>query len=193
MNTKRMSTETLTLGAVLTALVLILQLLGQFIRFGPFSISLVLLPIVIGAAKCGTLISTWLGFVFGVAVFISGDAALFLSIDVIGTIVTVILKGTLCGLAAGVVYNLFEKRNRLVAVLAASVVCPIVNTGVFLLGCLLFFMETISEWGAAAGFESTAQYMILGLVGGNFLFEIGTNLILNPIVVRLLNIKIVKE
>ena len=42
--------QRLTLGAILTALVVVLQLLGQFIHFGVFSISLVLIPIVVGAA-----------------------------------------------------------------------------------------------------------------------------------------------
>ena len=69
---KKPSTETMILGALLTALVIILQLMGSFIRFGPFSISLVLIPIVIGAATCGTKISTWLGLVFGIINFSAG-------------------------------------------------------------------------------------------------------------------------
>ena len=48
----KIRTEKVVLGAVLTALVVVLQMLGAFIRFGPFSISLVLVPIVIGAAMC---------------------------------------------------------------------------------------------------------------------------------------------
>ena len=46
---QKTSTETLVLGAILTALVVVLQMMGSFIRFGMFSISLVLVPIVIGA------------------------------------------------------------------------------------------------------------------------------------------------
>ena len=71
---------------------------------------------------------------------------------------------------------------------AAAVVCPVVNTGVFLLGCLAFFMPTISEWAAGMGFESVGKYMIFGLVGGNFLFELLFNIILSPIIVRLIHI-----
>lgn len=186
--TRKMSTETITLGAVLTALVLVLQILGAPIRLGVFSVTLVLLPIVVGAAKCGVVIGTWLGFVFSIAVLISGDAAAFLAVNPVGAVITVVAKGTLCGFAAGITYRFLERYNRFFAVLAAAIVCPVVNTGVFLIGCLLFFMDTISEWGAAAGFENTVQYMVLGLVGANFLFEIGTNLILNPIIVRILDI-----
>ncbi len=188
---KRMSTETLVLGAVLTALVFILQMMGSFIHLGPFSISLVLIPIVIGAATCGTKISTWLGLVFGVAVLASGDAAAFLAVDVPGTIIVVLLKGILCGFLAGLSYNLLKHYNRYLAVIVAAIICPLANTGVFLLGCLAFFMDTVAQWAQAANLGGgVAHYMIFGLVGANFLFELGTNIILSPVVVRLLNIRL---
>ena len=184
---RKMSTRALALGAILTALVVVLQCMGQFIRFGMFSISLVLIPIVIGAAMCGPKISTWLGFIFGVVVLFT-DAGAFLAVSVPGTIITVLVKGAACGLAAGLIYNLLEKKNRYLAVIAAAIVCPIVNTGIFLIGCVLFFYETVAGWGAALGFENAASYMFLGLAGGNFLFEMATNMILSPAVVRLLQI-----
>lgn len=186
MTTNKQSIQKLVLGAILTALVIILQFMGYFIRLGPFSISLVLIPIVIGAAMCGPAISAWLGFVFGVVVLISGDAALFLAINIPGTILTVLLKGTLCGLAAGLVYNLLDSVNKYVAVIAAAIVCPVVNTGVFLLGCSVFFMDAITMWAEGG---NVLAYMILGLVGGNFLVELGINIVLSPVIVRLLNIK----
>lgn len=188
MKSSKKSTETLVLAAILTALVVVLQYLGSFIRFGPFSISLVLIPIVIGAATCSPKISTWLGFVFGVVV-LAMDASAFLAISVHGTVITVLLKGICCGLAAGLAYKLLEKKNRYAATVLTAIVCPIVNTGIFFLGCRLFFFETISQWGIAEGYENAIQYMFLGLAGGNFLFEFATNILLSPIIVRLLNIR----
>lgn len=187
-NQKRMSTETMVLGAMLTALVVVLQLMGGFIRFGVFQISLVLIPIVIGAATCGVSVGAWLGLVFGIVVLANGDAAAFLAVDVLGTVVTVLLKGMLCGLCAALVFKALEKKNRYLAVIAAAIVCPLVNTGIFLLGCFLFFFDTIAAWGAAAGFENVGKYIVFGLVGGNFLFELGTNILLSPLVVRLLDL-----
>lgn len=186
---RKMSTEILVLGAMLTALVVVLQLMGGFIRFGLFQISLVLIPIVIGAATCGVKVGAWLGLVFGVVVLANGDAAPFLAVDIFGTIVTVLAKGLLCGLVAALVFKALEKKNRYLAVIVAAVICPVVNTGVFLLGCLLFFMDTIASWGTSMGYESVVRYMLLGLVGGNFLFELATNIVLSPIVVRLLDIR----
>ena len=186
---KRMSTETLVLAALMTALVVILQFMGAIVRLGPFQCSLVLMPIVIGAAMCGPKISAWLGFVFGMVVLLNGDAAAFLTVNAIGTVITVLTKGTLCGLCAGLVYNLLKEKNKYLAVFAAAIVCPIVNTGVFLIGCFLFFFKTVEAWGLAMGFENTIEYMFLGLVGGNFLFEMITNIVLCPAIVRVLNLR----
>ena len=185
-----MSVRSLTLGAMLMALVVVLQLVGSFIRFGPFSISLVLIPIVIGAATCGPYIGAWLGLVFGAVVLMSGDAAFFLQFNAPATILVVLLKGTLCGLLAGLAYRATEKLNRYAAVVVAAVVCPLVNTGVFLLGCVLFFMDAVAALAAGAGFTGSATtFLFVGLAGFNFLFEMAFNLVLSPVVVRLLHIR----
>ncbi|MBE6632877.1 MAG: ECF transporter S component [Ruminococcaceae bacterium] len=189
----KMSTQTLTLGAVLTAMVVILQFLALGIKavmpFLPFTVSLVLIPIVIGAAKCGPYMGAWLGFVFGVIVLLSGDAAAFLTIDPFGTVLTVLVKGTLCGLASGLVYRLLSEKNKTAGVYVAAAVCPIVNTGLFFVGCLLFFMDTVSAWAASFGYENVALYMFVGLAGFNFVFELIVNLVLSPMILRALNLK----
>ncbi len=184
MNTK---TRTLVGTGILTAIVIVLQSMALAIRFGTFSITLVLVPIVVGAALYGIKAGAWLGFVFGVVV-VATDAGAFLAINVPGTVVTCILKGVLAGLAAGLVYKALENQNRWVAVIAAAIVCPIVNTGIFLLGCRLFFFETINQWAAGAGFESAGKYMIFGLVGLNFVVEAVINIALSSVIVRVLNI-----
>ena len=178
--------QKLAIGGILTALVVVLQMMGAFIKFGPFAVSLVLIPIVLGAALCDYKTSAWLGFVFGVVVLCT-DAVAFLVVSVPGTVITVLLKGTLCGLVSGLVYKALENVNRYVAVIAAAMICPFVNTGVFLLGCVVFFFETIREWGAAAGFENAAKFLIFGMVGINFVVELTVNIVLSPIVVRLLD------
>ena len=126
---------------------------------------------------------------FGVVVLLSGDAAAFLGVNALGTILTVLVKGALAGLLSGLVYKALENKNRTLAVAVAAVVCPVVNTGVFLIGCLLFFMETIGGWADAMGFgANVGQYMIVGLVGANFIFELLFNVVLSPVVVRLIRI-----
>ena len=189
MNTaKRIDTTKITYAGMLTALVAVFQYLVGFIRLGGnFSISLVLIPIVIGAAICGTGVGAWLGFVFGIMVFVTGDAALFLSINAFGTVVTVMAKGVLAGSVAGAVYKLAERLNIYLAVFLAAIVCPIVNTGVFIVGCRLFFFDAVSNWAVGEGLP-VGTYMILMLVGLNFVFELIFNIVLAPIAVRLINI-----
>lgn len=185
---KGISTQKMVMGAVLTALVVVLQLISSFMKIGPFAITLVLVPIVIGAATCGVAVGGWLGFVFGIVVLFT-DAASFLAIDPLGTVITVLAKGIACGVAAGLVYKLFEKKNKYLAVGAAAVVCPVVNTGVFFLGCVLFFFKTIESWGLAKGFGNAVEYMFLGMAGINFLIELAINIVLAPVVIRLLSIR----
>lgn len=182
------NTKTLVGTALLTALVIVLQMLSLVIPpIGPFRISLVLIPIVVGAAMYGYKAGAWLGAVFGVVVLLT-DAGAFLAINIPGTIVTCVLKGAVAGLMAGIVYSLVEKKNRTLAVIAAAIVTPIVNTGLFLLGCSVFFMDTITQWAEGAGFESVGAYMIGGLVGFNFLIEMAVNIVLNPVIIRILDI-----
>lgn len=177
----------LAVMGVLTAIVIVLQALAIGIRFGTFSITLVLVPIVVGAALYGWKAGAWLGLVFG-AVVLMTDAAAFLAVSVPGTVVTCLLKGILAGIAAAVVYRLLENKNRWAAILAAAVVCPVVNTGVFLLGCVVFFYDTVSEWAAGAGFANVGVYLIVGFVGINFLVETAINLCLSTVIVRVLSV-----
>lgn len=187
---KRSKTETMVLGAVLTAMVVILEFISASMgKAGMFRFTFSLIPIAIGAATCSIGVGCWLGFIFGVSVLVSGDAAAFLTVNPAGTIITVLLKGIASGLFAGLIYKALKKHNK-IAVFVSAIVCPIANTGVFLIGCLLFFMDTIAGWASMLGFgDNVGQYMILGLVGVNFLIEIGANIILCPVIVRLINIR----
>ena len=179
----RNQTVRLATAGILTAVVIVFQFIGASIKFGTFSVSLVLIPIVVGAALGGKWVSTWLGFVFGVIVLLSGDASAFLVINPIGTVITVILKGSLAGLVGGFAFELLKKINTYFAVIVSAILVPMVNTGIFLIGCRLFFFDTIKEWATGLGFENAFTYMIVGLVGINFLFELAINIILSPSVV----------
>ena len=170
---------------LMTAIVVVLQLIGSAIRFGTFSISLVLIPIVIGTALYGKGAGAWLGLVFGAVVLMQPDTALFLNMSVFGTVLTVLLKGGLAGFLSGLVYELISKKNKYAGVVCAAVVCPVVNTGIFLLGCRLFFFDWILE---SAGSTNAFVFMITAFVGLNFVIELLINIVLSPIVVRLVDI-----
>lgn len=167
-----------------TAIIIALQMLASAIKFGPFSITLVLAPIVIGAALYGIGAGAWLGLTFGVTVLISGDAAAFLTINPIGTVITVIAKGMVAGIVAAMIYKAIEKKNKTVAVVAAGIACPIVNTGIFLVGCYLFFREWLIAVFGTTGFAT----VITGLVSVNFAVELGINMLLASVIVRIIDL-----
>ena len=184
---KKVNTKTLAGLGLMTAIVIVLQLVGGAIRFGTFSISLVLLPIVVGAALYGAGAGAWLGFVFGAAVLFSGDAAAFLAVNAPGAVILCLAKGTLAGLCAGLVYKLAEKKSKILGTALAAVTAPVVNTGIFLLGCWAFFLDTVKGWAAVAGVENVGMYMLVGFVGINFVIELAVNVLLCPVVVRVVD------
>ena len=190
MNSKRfMSTKQMVLGAVMTALVIIFQLLATFTAFfGPFSTAIALVPIAIGAALCGPVIGAWLGFVFGLVVLLSGGANLFLAFSVVGTIVTVVLKGVACGFVSGIVYKALRKKNDILAAVCAAIICPITNTGVFLLGSVTFFYNSAQQIGELVGIKGAGFAVFWGLAMANFLFELGMCTVLSPVIVKVINI-----
>ena len=188
-NKNRERTKKLALLALLTAMVAVLAYFGGFIRIGGLaSISLTLIPVVIGSALCGPWAGAWLGAVSGIIFFTTPDSAFWFSLSVPGTVITVMVKGIAAGLCAGLVYKLLEKVNRYLAVLVSAIVCPTVNTGIFLLGSLTFFMDAVNAGAASEGL-SVFGYLIIFFVGLNFVFELLANIVLSPAILRIINIR----
>ena len=186
MENKTLNIRRIVYISILTAIVFVLQFISLGMRFTAFSLTFVLVPIVIGVALCGKGAGAWLGLVFGVAVLISGDAQLFLAWDPLGTVAVVLLKGAASGFLAGVVYSLFERRNKYLAVILAAVTAPLVNTGTFVLGSMVFFYDDIA---ALAGGAEVFPFILTAFVGINFFVELGVNLVLSPTVLRIINIQ----
>lgn len=179
--------------SLLIAVIVVLQFIGTLlpIKIGPVSISLVLIPIVIGAAVYGPNAGAVLGGAFGVIATIFcangmdvGGQMVFQASPLL-SILVVMAKGILCGLAAGFVYKLVNKRNSYLAMLCAAIVCPVVNTGIFLLGMDLFFMDVLQVW---AGGSNIAGYLLTGIILINFLPELILNIVLSPVSQRIIHI-----
>lgn len=170
--------------AFMMAIVIVLQLLGQFIKIGPVvSISLVLIPIVVGAAMYGPGAGALLGLTFAFVVLFQADTVFFYDIHFFGTVITVLVKGVMAGWLAGWVYRLLAEKNRTLAVLTAAIVCPIINTGIFFLGCRLFFWDALEEQGGGDAFS----FVITVMIGWNFVAEFVTNIVCAPVIHRVLD------
>lgn len=169
--------------AILSSIVVVLQLLGSFIKFGPVSVSLVLIPIVVGAAMYGPGAGAVLGGVFSIVVLTQADTAFFYGISFFGTILTVLVKGTMAGWLSGLTFKALSGKNEWVAVGLAAMVCPLVNTGFFALGCRLFFWNALAELGGG----NALVFLLTGMIGVNFVAEFITNMICAPVILRILH------
>ena len=184
MNSKKIVRMAVT--ALLIAMVIVLQLLGGLIPpVGGFSLSFVLIPIVIGAAIYGPGTGAILGGAFGVIVVINsitgldgGGAMVFQAYPVLCVLV-VMAKGILAGAASGCVYQLLKDKSAYIAMLCAAIVCPVVNTGVFLICMALFFADVLSAWASLSG-SPVLAYVLTGLVLANFVPELAINVVFSP-------------
>lgn len=141
------------------------QFVGSAIRLGPFSVSLVLIPIVLGAALYGWGMGCWLGLVFGAVVLLSGDAGLFLAADPGGAIVTVLRKGIACGAAAGLCCRWLHPRYPRLSILLSALAAPLVNTGGGSAGLPTVFHAPHPSVGAAGGYAGAGAYLMVGMLG----------------------------
>lgn len=173
---------------LMTAIVVVLQIFAGGIFVGEFNITLALVPIIVGAAIFGWQAGAWLGFVFGVVVLFQPATQGFMAISIPSTIIVVLLKGALAGLVSGLVYKLVCKKNKLAAVIAAGVASPVVNTGIFALGCFTLFLPTMQAGASAEGFTNVFAYVFLFMIGGNFFVELGINLVLASAIVVIIDV-----
>ncbi len=184
--------------AMFAAVVVVLQMFVS-IPVGMFTITLTLIPIMLGAILFGPLCGAILGGVFGVVVafqVVTGAAgalssAMFLQTPVV-TVVLCLLKGIAAGWVSGLIYRIFVKceKNKLGVILSA-VACPIVNTGIFALGLFVFYGGLINTWAIDNAFANAFTFVMVGCIGLNFVVEFAVNVLLIPVVLRM--IKIVKQ
>lgn len=179
-NTKRI--RNLVLLAILAALIVGLQFIGG-ISIGPFSITLTLIPIVVGAILLGPVFGAVLGLVFGLIVSIfsitgrdPGGQMVFAASPVIAWALC-LLKGAAAGFLPAVVYRAVKQKT--LAAYLASMTAPVANTGIFIVGMLLFFRPLLETW---AGDQSALVYAITGLAGINFLIEFAVAVLFAPAV-----------
>ena len=188
---RKSSTRYMGTLAILTALVVDLQLWGSAIPMpGSTSLSLVLIPIVIGGLVLGVKAGAFLGFVFGLFVFVwcgvlgydPFTAFLFANKPVMTGLICIV-KGTAAGLVPPVVHRALRKRLPFSSVVIASALAPICNTGIFLLG-MLIIVKTLEAYLAGA---MTVGYFFVAIILVNFAIEFVFNLILSPAIYRVMS------
>lgn len=179
---KMFSVRTIIVTGLLLALEIILQVLGNYIQIGPANINLSLVPIVLAGVLCGPFSAGLLGFFNGILVLFSPSTmGIFMPINPAGTAIVCLLKCTAAGVVSSFVFQVIHKKNRMVALIVASILVPVINTGLFTLGSLIFFRPFL-ESGVNDAFPNIGAFLIFGVIGWNFLIEVAsTALVSTPL------------
>lgn len=186
---KKVNTQKLVTGAILAALVIVLQLVAGYFKVGPASITLTLTPIIVGGALYGKRMGAFLGLVFGIAVLIEPGTAVFYTVNWWATIIIVLAKGIISAFVAAAVYELIAKKNSLLAVITSGIVLPLINSSIFVLGSYFFFVPVFCPNGDKSGF-ALLSLIIVG-IAINFIVELGVNLVLSTAITRI--VKVLKK
>ena len=171
----------LTAIAMLSAIIILLQFLSNYISIAGVSITLSLIPIVVGACIYGPSVGAILGFIMGCITLVAPSTlSFFFPYSPFGTIITCLAKSTLAGLFSGLVFNIFKGKSPHLGSIISSIIVPIINTGLFVLFVLLFFIPLIQELVPQG--KSFYEFFFLTFIGINFLIEFVTNAILSIVV-----------
>ncbi len=195
MDKKFFSAKNIAYMAVLLALVIVLQAFGGTVSIGVVQLNFTLIPIVLGAILFGPAVGALLGFACGVVVLVqvimglSPFYAIIWAESPVVTVFTCIVKTTVAGLLAGFLYRLIAKRSQIAAVFVAAGIVPIVNTGLFILGCLCMN-------GAISAFQGSIEmggmnlfvFIVVVLVTWNFFIEFAVNLLVAPAIYRVVGV-----
>ena len=181
------SAKRITGLAVLLALVIVLQAVGGSVAIGAVTLNFTLIPIVLGAVLYGAVAGAILGFACGVVVWIQVIMGLSPFYTIIWThtpvvaSLTCVVKTVVAGYVCGVVYRWFSKKNGYVALFVASGIVPVINTALFIVGCLLMG-GSITAFQVLIGDTSVniLVFIMVGLVTFNFFIELALNIVAAP-------------
>ncbi len=168
--------------SVLLALVIVLQAFGGSFNIGAVTLNFTLIPIVLGAIVLGPWAGAFLGLASGIVVLIQviiAPAGFYFIIWTNSPLVTTLIclvKTTLAGYVSGLLFRWIEKKKGYAAIFVASGVVPVINTTIFILGCLCM-SDTIA---LMAGGENILTFILVSLVTFNFFIEFAINLLVAP-------------
>jgi len=168
---------------ILTAIVILLQLMGSTISIGEFSISLILIPIVLGSIFCSVWGGIWLGIVFGTVLILTGETDVFWAMSPFFTFISTAIRGALVGLASWYIYKLVKPKKEDFAIVLASITAPLVNTALFIIFVLTFFFDFIES---VMGPGNALKGLLTTYVSINFLVELSFSMVVTPIFARLI-------
>lgn len=195
MNKKKVNTKNMVQLAILMAIIFLMAFtpLG-YLKIFLLDITLLVIPVAVGAVLLGPVAGAVLGLTFGFTSFIlsfsSPLGAMMLDISPVFRVITCIVPRVLCGLLTGVVYKVAKKsKASKFATPIANLACPLFNTVFFMSALMIFYYNTpaIQSIAASAGVFNPIL-LIFVMVGINALIEAFACFIIGTAVTRALQV-----
>ena len=112
---------------------------------------------------------------------------MMLELNPAATVAVCIIKGLAAGLVSGIAAKALGRKNLWLGVIAAAVLAPICNTGIFSIALVTIFRTLASEWAVGAGASSIGAYVLAGIIGVNFVIELIVDVVMAPIILRIIH------
>ena len=166
----------MTITALLTAIIAVLACTPiGFLKIGPLELTLIMIPVIIGAVTQGPAVGAFLGAVFGIVSFIqcftgSVLGAILVSESFFKAFIVCFVPRILAGFLCGLIYSVCAKRDKKQSwsLLIAGISGSLLNT-VFFLGtlALLFMNMTFTpEQAASLGGLDTVLNTVVSIAAG---------------------------
>lgn len=173
--TRNEKTKKITLTAIFSAMIIILSFLP--LKIGAIEMTLAIIPIAVGAILGGRFTGLVLGLVFGLVSFIqcfgfSAFGVQLLAINWFYTLLVCIPTRILAGYITGLLFEIISKHNKLVGIITASVIMPLLNTLLFTGMFIILFNNSAFFHQLEITLNSTNIFsFVVGFVGINGLVE----------------------
>ncbi len=169
--------------AIFSAIIVVLSFIA--IKFGAIEITLVPIPVAIGAIMLGKKYGAFLGGVFGIISFIqcfgySAFGAFLLQINPIFTLIVCLVPRVCAGFLSGLIFELLKKidKTKVMSFALASLASALFNTLIFVGGMVLLFFnnETFAETFNSGGLNPVA--FMIAFIGINGIVEAVTTTVI---------------
>jgi len=188
---------------ILVAIMLVFHFTGiGFINIGPVSLTIMWIPIVIGAITLGPIAGAVLGGVFGATVLMAMGPLTQILIDanpVLTIFFVVVVRGLTVGFLSGLIFKALRKldRSRTWSYVATGLITSLLNTFVFIAGTVLIFgggNSALLEWGPIDDASRGAVFTTLvALVGVQAIIEAAICAVIAGVIARVLTTYLQKQ
>ncbi len=163
----------ITYLALLTAIECTLSIITNYMP-GVVNFNIALVPISIGSIILGPIGGLFLGLVNGLITLLAPLTGVFSGYNLFATIVLCLLKTGCAGVISGLLYKLISKLDEDVAIVVASIIIPIINTLIFFIGAVLFFLPIYGDS------ETALSVLFTSVISINFIIELIISIVLTP-------------